>query len=60
MFLKLDSNYFFPTFYQISEKFQAYFLDKVPKCPFWGQNIAILEYRASFGPPGRVKIKNIF
>ncbi len=35
MFLKLDGNYFFPTFYQISEKFQAYFLDKVPKCPIF-------------------------
>ena len=36
IFLKLDGNYFFPTFYQISVKFQAYFLDKVPKCPLWG------------------------
>ena len=25
MFLKLDGNYYFPTFYQISEKLQAYF-----------------------------------
>ena len=24
MFLKLDGNYYFPTFYQISEKLQAY------------------------------------